>query len=99
MLRLGPAFVLYALMDAVVDRYFPVLDKLESELEAIEELIFNQGNQRANIQRLYELKRKVTLVRHAVAPLMEAVGRLHAKATRSTRHKATPPAPCRTCAA
>ncbi len=77
MLRLGPAFVLYALMDAVVDRYFPVLDKLESELEAIEELIFNQGNQRANIQRLYELKRKVTLVRHAVAPLMEAVGRLH----------------------
>lgn len=77
MLRLGPAFVLYALMDAVVDRYFPVLDMLESELEEIEELIFSQGKQRDNIQRLYELKRKVTIVRHVVAPLMEAVGRLH----------------------
>lgn len=77
MLRLGPAFVLYALMDAVVDRYFPVLDMLETELEKIEELIFTQGRQRDNIQRLYELKGKVTTVRHVVAPLMEAVGRLH----------------------
>jgi magnesium transporter len=77
MLRLGPAFVLYALMDAVVDRYFPVLDMLETELEKIEELIFTQGQQRDNIQRLYELKGKVTIVRHVVAPLMEAVGRLH----------------------
>jgi magnesium transporter len=77
MLRLGPAFVLYALMDAVVDRYFPVLDMLETELEKIEELIFSNGKQRDNIERLYELKSKVTTVRHVVAPLMEAVGRLH----------------------
>jgi len=77
MLSLGPAFVLYALMDAVVDRYFPVLDLLESELEKIEEMIFTQGRQRDNIQRLYELKGKVSTVRHVVAPLTEAVGRLH----------------------
>ena len=77
MLRLGPAFVLYALMDAVVDRYFPVLDMLETELEKIEELIFSRGKQRDNIERLYELKGKVTTVRHVVVPLMEAVGRLH----------------------
>ena len=36
-LMLGSAFVLYALMDAVVDRYFPIVDAIESELEAIEE--------------------------------------------------------------
>ena len=77
MLRLGPAFVLYALMDAVVDRYFPVLDALETELEDIEERIFMHGRQRDNIERLYELKRKATIVRHAVVPLLEAVGRLH----------------------
>jgi magnesium transporter len=77
----GPAFVLYALMDAVVDRYFPVLDMLETELE-IEELIFTQGQQRDNIQRLYELKGKVTAVRHVVAPLMEAVGGCTAAACR-----------------
>jgi magnesium transporter len=76
-LRQGPAFVLYALMDAVVDRYFPVLEELETELEAIEDKIFTQKSQRANIERLYDLKRKTTMLKHAVGPLIDAVGRLH----------------------
>jgi magnesium transporter len=75
-MRKGSAFVLYALMDAVVDRYFPVVDALESELETIEEQIFTKGSQRANIERLYQLKRKVVVLKHAVAPLIEAVGKL-----------------------
>ncbi len=77
LLSKGSSFVLYALMDAVVDRYFPVVDLLEQELEMIEERIFIQGAQRGNIQRLYELKRKLLPLRHAVAPLTEAVGKLH----------------------
>ncbi|HSD61790.1 MAG TPA: magnesium and cobalt transport protein CorA, partial [Burkholderiales bacterium] len=76
LLRQGSGFVLYALMDAAVDRYFPIIDALESELEAIEERIFDKGAARANIERLYELKRKLTVLKHAVAPLMEAVGKL-----------------------
>jgi magnesium transporter len=75
-LKLGPAYVLYALIDAVVDRYFPVVDALESELETIEEQIFTQRSQRANIERLYQLKRKAMVLKHAVAPLLEAVGKL-----------------------
>jgi magnesium transporter len=77
LLRVGSAFVLYALMDAVVDRYFPVVDSFESELETIEARIFIRGSQRANIERLYDLKAKVLVLRHAVGPLMEAVGRLY----------------------
>ena len=77
LLRQGPSFVLYALMDAVVDRYFPLVDALETELEAVEGQIFVRGAARANIERLYELKREVTTLRHAVAPLMDAVGKLH----------------------
>ncbi|MFL6710787.1 MAG: magnesium/cobalt transporter CorA [Massilia sp.] len=77
LLAQGSAFVLYALMDAVVDRYFPVADMLEGELETIENNIFTQGAQRANIQRLYELKARVLTLRHAVMPLMEALGRLY----------------------
>ncbi len=73
----GPAFVLYTLMDAVVDRYFPVFDALEEELETIEEQIFTIGAQRATVERLYQLKRKATTLKHAIAPLLEAVGRLH----------------------
>ena len=75
-LKKGSAFVLYALMDAVVDRYFPVVDELESELDTIEEQIFTKGSQRINIERLYQLKRKVVVLKHAVAPLIEAVSKL-----------------------
>ncbi len=77
LLRQGAGFVFYALMDAVVDRYFPVLDVLETELENIEEHIFIKGSARSNIERLYALKRKVMVLKHAVAPLMEATGKLH----------------------
>lgn len=77
LLRLGPTFVLYALLDAVVDRYFPLAEALESELEKIEERIFIRGSQRRNIERLYSLKSKVLALRHAVTPLMEAVGKLY----------------------
>jgi magnesium transporter len=76
LLRQGPAFVLYALMDAVVDRYFPVAEALERELETIEEQIFNKGSERANIQRLYTLKRKVLTLKHVVGPLMDATSKL-----------------------
>lgn len=77
-LKKGAGFVLYALIDAVVDRYFPVVDMLESDLESIEDHIFGmQGKQRANVERLYELKRKAQTLRHAVVPLMDAVGRLY----------------------
>jgi magnesium transporter len=77
LLRQGSSFVLYALMDAVVDRYFPVVEQLETELEAIEDRIFDRGSERDNIERLYALKRKVIVLRHVVGPLMEALGKLH----------------------
>jgi magnesium transporter len=76
-LKKGSAFVLYALMDAVVDRYFPLIEELEGELETIEDQIFTKASQRANIERLYQLKRKMVILKHATGPLMEAVGRLY----------------------
>lgn len=72
----GPGFVLYALMDAVVDRYFPVIDLLESDLENIEEQIFAPGSARSNIEQLYELKQRVQTVKHVVNPLLESAGKL-----------------------
>jgi magnesium transporter len=77
LLRNGSGFVLYALMDAVVDRYFPVIDSLEVELEAIETQIFAQGAARESIKHLYELKQRATVLKHAVAPLLEGAGKLH----------------------
>lgn len=78
LLNFGPAFVLYALMDIVVDRYFPVVEKLENELDSIEERIFSrQTSFRSNIEELYSLKRKMITLQHATGSLAEAVAKLH----------------------
>jgi magnesium transporter len=77
LLQYGAAYVFYALIDKVVDRYFPVLDQLETELETIEEQIFVKNQARSNIEALYDLKRKLVVLKHAVDPLMEAVGKLY----------------------
>jgi len=77
LLRHGSGYVLYALMDAVVDRYFPVLEKLEGDLESLEERIFaSDSSARANIQALYELKQKLGVVKHATGPQLEVMGKL-----------------------
>jgi len=77
LLKQGSGFVFYALMDAVVDRYFPVLDELEAELESIEGRIFAQDTPRATIEALYVLKGKLMILKHTVSPLMEAAGKLY----------------------
>ncbi|HUX23236.1 MAG TPA: magnesium/cobalt transporter CorA [Burkholderiales bacterium] len=77
LLRRGSGFVFYALMDAVVDRYFPVLDELEDELEAVEDRIFSGQSTRSNIESLYELKQKLMTLKHAAGPLLDATGKLH----------------------
>ncbi len=77
LLEHGTGFVLYALMDAVVDRYFPVIDALETELEKLEERMFAGGSVRANIEEMYALKQKLMTLKHAVGPLFEGVGKLY----------------------
>jgi magnesium transporter len=77
LLRQGPGFVLYAIIDAIVDRYFPILDNLEDELDGIEQQIFApQGAPRDNIEALYALKQRLMVMKHAVAPLLEGVSNL-----------------------
>jgi magnesium transporter len=77
LLQHGSGFVLYAIMDAVVDRYFPVLDALEVELDAIERRIFASRDNRAINEALYSLKQKLMTLKHAIGPLLEATGKLY----------------------
>ncbi len=76
LLRHGSGYVLYALMDAVVDRYFPILDELETDIENIEDRMFANQSPRENIEALYDLKRKLMTLKHATEPLLEATGKL-----------------------
>ena len=77
LLKLGSGFVFYALIDAVVDRYFPVLDAIENEFEKFEDQIFSGKSLRSNIEGLYYVRQKLTTLQHAVVPLLEAVGKLY----------------------
>ena len=77
LLKHGAGFVFYALIDNVVDRYFPILDALETRLEQLEQRMFAAPASRRQIEDLYELKGRLMTLKHAVAPLMEAVGKLY----------------------
>ena len=56
LLKNGAGYVLYALMDAVVDRYFPMIDTVEMELERVEGELFSGRSPRENIEALYYVK-------------------------------------------
>ena len=76
LLRKGPGFVLYALMDFVVDHYFPIVDELEEKLESLEERIFGGGFNRETTEEIYGLKRDLVTLKRAVSPLVEVCNRL-----------------------
>ncbi|MCC8994354.1 MAG: magnesium/cobalt transporter CorA [Candidatus Contendobacter sp.] len=71
LLRKGPGFVLYAILDFVVDHYFPILDGVEDTVEQLEEQFFKGDFSPEDISLLYELKRDLVNLRRAVAPLVE----------------------------
>lgn len=77
LLRHGPAYVLYALMDTVVDRYFPLIDTLTREIEEIETRIFASNTTRAQVEALYMFKQRLMVVDHAIGPLLEVTSKLH----------------------
>ncbi|MCY4744617.1 magnesium and cobalt transport protein CorA [Pelomonas sp. UHG3] len=78
LLRQGPGFVLYALMDAVVDRYIPLMDDIDDKLETLEATMFQPRQDRqAVVQQLFALKQRLATLRHAVTPLLEVTSKLH----------------------
>lgn len=76
LLSKGQGFVLYAIMDFIVDKYFPVVDDLEKDLEAIEDKIFKEKSSRQTTEQIYQLKRELLEVKRAVSPLVDICNRL-----------------------
>jgi magnesium transporter len=71
--RNGVDFLLYALMDAIIDNYFIILEKVGDEIENIEELILDNPAPEV-MKRLYMLKRNIVLLRRTIWPIREVVG-------------------------
>lgn len=68
-------FLAYHLIDAVIDSYFPVLEKLGEQLEDLENEVLLHPT-RAVVRRIHDIKRDLLIVRRAVWPLREAINPL-----------------------
>lgn len=77
----GTDYLTYALLDAVVDHYYAVLERFGDEIEAIEEdLIDHPAPELLN--QIHALKREMIYIRKSVWPLREVVGSLYRDETR-----------------
>lgn len=76
LLRLGPEAVLYAIIDQVVDEYWPVVSGLENDIDEIEDQVF--GGETDVSRRTYELTREVIEFQRAVKPLRSILVRMQA---------------------
>jgi magnesium transporter len=66
----GAPYLVYALLDTILDAYFPVLEKIGEELEELEDRI-TRDPQPADVGRLHELKRELLVVKRALWPSRE----------------------------
>jgi len=76
LLALGPSYGLYAVLDFIVDNYRPIVDEFRETLDVLEKDIFADTYRRVTVVRLYELKRELTKMRLAVAPLQDVLAQL-----------------------
>ena len=76
LLSKGPGYVLYALMDFVVDQYLPIVQQMEEEIEDLEDAIFGESATGETTARVYQLKRDLLALRRTISPLVEVCNRL-----------------------
>ena len=76
LLALGPSFGLYAVLDFIVDNYLPVVSGFKDTLRRLEKEVLSDDYRRETLLRLYDLKRELTYMRVAVAPLQDVLAQL-----------------------
>jgi len=72
----GEDYILYAILDFIVDNYSPVLESIHEEVEEIEDYVLSNAITKAQIERLYMLRRDLLRLRNAIGPLVEVCRRL-----------------------
>ncbi|GAB2769391.1 magnesium/cobalt transporter CorA [Salinimicrobium soli] len=72
----GADYLVFALLDAIVDNYFVVVEEMSDKIEALEEQLFNSQPNDDTTYEIQELKRTMLRIRRAVFPLREVVSRM-----------------------
>jgi magnesium transporter len=73
--KAGADYLVYALMDAVIDNYFFIMEKLGEAIEEIEDKVVISPTSET-VQTIHDLKRQMIVLRKAVWPLREVISRL-----------------------
>jgi len=76
LMTLGPSYSLYAVLDFIVDNFFPIVREFREELQELEEAVFSDTFERETIRRLYELKKELVTLRLAIAPIQDILNQL-----------------------
>lgn len=76
LMTLGPGYSLYAVLDFIVDNFFPIVREFREELQELEEEVFQDTFKRETIRRLYELKKELVTLRLAIAPIQDILNQL-----------------------
>src|SRR5215211_6733133 len=66
----GEDFILYAILDFIVDNYMPVIETIHAEVEEIEDRILAASSSQEQVSRLYQLRRDLLRLRNAAIPLV-----------------------------
>jgi magnesium transporter len=74
--RRGSDYLAYALLDAVVDAYFPVLEAIDLRLERVEAAVLQRDHGDSVVHELHGVRRHLVLLRRALWPLREALASL-----------------------
>ena len=75
LLEQGADHLLWALVDAIVDGYFPVFDALEDEIDTVQDRVVDKPD-KATLQHVFRLRRELIRMRHIVAPSREVFAQL-----------------------
>ena len=71
----GPDHLLWAICDDLVDAYFPLMDRLGDEIDLVQDAVIEHATP-ATLERLFELKRELIVVRRASGPVREIFNQL-----------------------
>ncbi|MBP2238076.1 magnesium transporter [Sinorhizobium kostiense] len=71
----GEHYVLYSILDFIVDNYMPVVEAIHGEVEALEDRLLRDRLAKADIEHLYMLRRNLLRLRNAVVPLVDVCRR------------------------
>lgn len=70
----GSAFLLWGLLDMVVDSYFDVIENLDAEIDELEDLLFGEAKKELEVQRRsYQLRKTLVLLRRIAIPMREVL--------------------------